>query len=92
MRERTFSEGRNERTSNRRRHAKNLHRPEFVEKGTRLVENGRKERLQTREKDDKREKREVEEALETWCRKKKKGRRKYLSGALRAADIPITSK
>jgi len=56
------------------------------------VENGRKERLQTREKDDKREKREVEEALETWCRKKKKGRRKYLSGALRAADIPTTSK
>ena len=41
---------------NRRRGSENLHRPEFAEKGARLVENGRKERLQTREKDDEREK------------------------------------
>jgi len=81
-----------EEVSNRRRHSKNLHRPELAEKGARLMENGGKEWLQSREGDDKREKRGVEEVLETWCRKKKKGRRKYLSGALRAADIPITSK
>jgi len=37
-------------------------------------------------------KEELGGVLETWCRKKKKGRRKYLSGALRAADIPTTSK
>ena len=49
---------------NRRRGSENLHQPEFAEKDTRLMGNGGKERLQTREKDDEREKRGVEAVWE----------------------------
>jgi len=65
---------RDEEVPNRRRGSENLHRPEFAEKGARLMENGGKTRSQSCEKDDKREEKAMETMMEIFSIEVRKAR------------------